>query len=167
LVATGTSYIDDARAISDYRGRISIGYLWLAKNKPHSVYIEPSYYSTEEEWIRIRDYEVDPDGYLYIPTDYQSDRRLRIRGIGYLDFLVSGVSSSSWSATIALDSPQLDILVAEAALYLYAKSALPNLDTGDRREFANAYSFWQMKLAEAKSKFGTKAPPITIHSGVR
>ena len=167
LVAAGTSYVDDARAISDYRGRISIGYLWLAKNKPHSVYIEPSYYSTEEEWIRIRDYEVDPDGYLYIPTDYQSDRRLRIRGIGYLDFLVSGVSSSRWSATIALDSPQLDILVAEAALYLYAKSALPNLDTGDRREFANAYSFWQMKLTEAKSKFGMKAPPITINSGVR
>ena len=164
--AAGTSYVDDARALSDYRGRTFIGYLWLARNRPHEISLEPSYYSTEEEWIRIKDYEVDPDGYLYTPTTYPSDRRLRIRGIGYLDFLASGVSSTAWTATIALDSPQLDILVAGAALYLYGKSALPNFDTGTSKKFADAYGFWRMQYSEACQKFGMKSPPVSIHYGV-
>ena len=161
------AYVDDARVISDYRGRLSIGYLWLAKNRPSSIYIEPSYYSTEEEWIRIRDYDIDLNGYLYIPTDYRSDRRLRIRGIGYLDFLASGASSTSWAATIALDSPQLDILIAEAALYLYSKMAMPNFDSGTANEFKGSYGFWQMKLREAQAKYGMKSAPATIHWGAR
>jgi len=161
------AYVDDARVISGYRGKQSIGYLWLAKNRPSSIYIEPSYYSTEEEWIRIRDYDIDLNGYLYIPTDYKSDRRLRIRGVGYLDFLASGASSTSWAATIALDSPQLDILIAEAALYLYGKMAMPNFDSGTANEFKGSYGFWQMKLADAQSKYGMKSPPATIHWGAR
>jgi hypothetical protein len=165
-VAAGTSYADDARVISDYRGRLYIGHLGLARNRPHSVYIEPSYYSQEEDWIKVRDYKVDKNGYLYIPTTYPSDYRLRIRGMGYLDFLASGASSTAWTATINIDSPQLDILVAEAALYLYGIMALPNFDTGKRKEFANAYSFWKMKLTEAQDKYAMVAPPMTVNWGV-
>ena len=164
--AAGTSYVDDARALSDYRGRTFIGYLWLARNRPHEISLEPSYYSTEEEWIRIKDYEVDPDGYLYIPTTYPSDRRLRIRGIGYLDFLVSGASSTAWTATIALDSPQLDILVAEAALYLCQQMVMPTETSGTSQRWGQLMTFWNAELMQRQAKYGMEAPAATIHWGV-
>jgi hypothetical protein len=164
--AAGTSYVDDLRAISDYRSRLYIGHLGLAQDKPHAVYMEPRYYSQQEDWIKLSGCKVNDGGYLYIPTRYPSDYRLRIRGIGYLDFLSSGVSSTDWDAEIDLDSPQLDILVAEAALYLYSKMVIPNFDTGENQTFSNAYSFWQMKLSDAINKYGMKAPPATIHYGM-
>ena len=165
-VAAGTSYVDDARGISDYRGKLYLGHLGLARNRPHSVYMEPSYYSEEAEWVRVSGYEIDNAGYIYMPAIYPNDYRLRVRGIGYLDFLVSGVSSTAWTATIDLDSPQLDILVADAALYLYGQMFVPNFDTGTNEKFANAYAYWQMHLQEAVSKHGMKAPPAKIHYGV-
>jgi len=163
--AAGTSYVDDARVISDYRGKTSIGYLWLAQNRPHRIEIEPSYYSTEEPWIPVRDWHVDPNGYLYLPTCYQSDRRLRIRGIGYLDFLASGVSSTAWTATISLNQPQLDILIAQAALILYTQMALPNYETGTRDEFAKAAGYWKAELQDRVTKYSMKAPSATVHWG--
>ena len=163
--ASATTYVDDARGISDYRGRLYLGHLSLARNRPHGIYIEPSYYSQEEEWVRIRGYDIDNNGYIYIPTTYPSDYRLRVRGISYLDFLASGVSSTAWTATINIDSPQLDILVADAAMYLYAQMIVPNFDSGENKTFANAYQYWQMRYREAVAKYGMKAPPVTIHYG--
>jgi len=165
-VAAAESYVDDARVVGPYRNRLYIGHLGLARNRPHGVYMEPSYYSQEEEWVRIRGYDIDKDGYIHIPTTYPSDYRLRVRGIGYLDFLASGVSSTAWTATIDIDSPQLDILIADAAMYLYGQMVVPNFDTGENKTFTNAYQFWQMKYQEAVSKYGMKAPPATIHYGV-
>ncbi len=165
-VAAATSYVDDARVISDYRGRLNIGYLWLAQNRPHQVYIEPTYYSQEEDWIKITDYKVSQDGYLYIPTIYPSDYRLRIRGIGYLDFLVSGVSSTSWSATIDIESPQLDILVAEAAIYLCNQMVLPNYTSGESDRWARALAYWQNELNDRRMKYGMKSPAATLHWGM-
>lgn len=165
--ASGTSYIDDGRAISGTRGRLYIGYLWLARNRPSAIYIEPSNYSQETDWERVRGYDIDENGYLYIPTVYPNNRRLRIRGMGYLDFLAAGASSTAWStATIALDLPQLDILVAKAALHLYGKSSIPNFDTGTAKEYKDAYGYWQLQLQEAIEKFAMRAPPITVHTGV-
>ncbi len=162
-VAAAISYVDDARVISDYRGKLYIGHLGLAKNKPHQVLLEPSYYSTEEDWILIRGYKVDNNGYLYIPTNYTSDRRLRIRGTGYLDFLTSGASSTAWTATIALDEPQIKILVAEAAQYLYTQMSLPNYETGTREEFQRMMTFWAEVSKNRKAKFGMTSPGATIH----
>lgn len=166
-VAAGTSYVDDARVISDYRGRIYIGGVGLAQNRPHGVFIEPTYYSNEESWLRISDYKLDPDSYLYIPTTYKSDRRLRIRGIGYLDFLASGASSTAWTATIDIDDPQLKILTAEAALYLYTWMSLPNYESGTRDEYAKAATFWAEESRKRKALFGMKAPAATVHWGLR
>ena len=161
-VAAGTSYVEDARVISDYRGRTYIGQLGLAQNRPHQIYIEPSDYSQEEDWIRVRGYKIDDSGYLYIPTIYSSDYRLRIRGVGYLDFLASGVSSTAWTATIAIDLPQLDILIAQAALYLYTELALPNYETGTRAGYQQMIAFWKQELAERKAKFGMVSPGATV-----
>ena len=105
-VATGTSFVDDARVIAGDRSRLYIGHLGLAQNRPHQVFVEPTNYSQEEDWYKVFDYKVDKDGYLYLPSSVTADYRLRIRGISYLDFLVSGASSTAWTATIALDAPQ-------------------------------------------------------------
>ena len=160
------SYVDDGRVISGHRGKLYIGNLGLAQDKPLKVEIEPTSYSQDEEWLGVRDYVVDGDGYLYIPTDYATNRRLRIRGTGYLDFLASGVSSTDWTATIAIDSPQLDILVAEAALYLYTTMALPNAESGEREAYQEMMAFWEKQSTTVKSKFRMKSPGVVIHWGV-
>jgi hypothetical protein len=168
-VAAATSYVDDARLISSPRGKLYIGHLGLAQNRPHTIEIEPEYYSQQEPWQVVRDYTIDKDGYLYLPTNYLVDRRLRIKGIGYLDFLdSSGDSSDDWDSTIAVDSPQLDILVAEAAVYLYTQMSLPNYETGDRKQFQESMAYWKQEAVDRKAKFGMHhREGATIHFGVR
>jgi hypothetical protein len=165
--AAATAYVDDLRVISDYRSRLYIGHLGLAQNRPHQVLIEPANYSQQEEWIKVHGWRVDPDGYLYIPSDYPSDYRLRIRGIGYLDFLLSGASSTDWSATIDIDEPQVKILVAEAAYWLYTWKSMPNYERGDRAAFQQVATFWRMEADRRKAQFGMRAPGATVDWGVR
>lgn len=160
------AYIDDGRVMAGNRSRLYIGHLGLALNRPHQVLIEPSNYSQDEDWLKIRDYKIDKDGYLYLPTTVPNDYRLRIRGIGYLDFLASGASSTAWTATIAIDQPQLEILVAEAALYLYTTLALPNFETGTTNDYKQMIGYWQQEVETRKNKFGMKSPSATTHWGI-
>jgi hypothetical protein len=168
-VAAATSYVDDARLISNPRAKLYVGHLGLAQNRPHVIEMEPKYYSQQEPWQVVRDYTVDKDGYLYLPTNYLVDRRLRIKGIGYLDFLdSSGDSSDNWDSTIAIDSPQLNILVAEAAVYLYTQMSLPNYETGDRKQFQESLAYWKQEVADRKAQFGMYyREGATVHFGVR
>ena len=165
VATTATSYVDDARVISGDRSRLYIGHMGFAQNRPHRVYIEPSDYSQEEPWYMVRDWLVDKDGYLYLPASTASDYRLRLRGIGYLDFLVSGVSSTAWTATIALDSPQIEILAAEAALYLYTTMSMPNYEAGTRAAYQQMIPYWEAESAKRKAQFGMLAPGTAIHWG--
>lgn len=165
-VAAGDAYVDDGRVMSGERAKLYIGHLGLGQNQPSQVSIEPSYYSQREDWLRLSGWKIDNAGFLYLPTSCNNDRRLRVRGIGYLDFLASGVSSTAWTSTINLDTPQLDILVAEAALYLYTQMALPNFESGTRQDYQAAMKFWQQARAVAVSRFGMVAPPATINWGV-
>ena len=102
---------------------------------------------------------------MYLPNWVAAGYRLRMKGLGYLDFLASGVSSTAWTATINVDSPQLDILVAQAALYLYTEMSMPNFSRGDREEYQKMIGFWQEKLRKAISQFGMIAPLIPINRG--
>ena len=163
--ASGTSYVDDARVISSDRSRLYIGHLGLAKNQPHRVYIEPDDYSQLEPWYMVRDWAVDKDGYLYLPASTPNDYRLRIQGIGYFDFLASGVSSTAWTATINLDYPQTEILVAEAALYLYTWMSMPNFESGTRKDYQQMSAYWKQEAAERKAKFGMISPGATVSWG--
>jgi len=165
--AAGTSYVDDARAISGRHSPIYIGYLWLAQNKPSQVFIESTNYGQEEPWVRVRDYKVDTNGYLYIPTDYPVDRRVRIRGTGYLEFLSSGDASEDWSATVTLDEPQLQVLTAQAAAWLYGRVSMPNYETGARESFQEARSYWEREVMRRAGKYGMSTPSATVHYGVR
>lgn len=166
--AAGSSYVDDARVISVDNGKIYIGNLGLARNTPHQVLIEQSDYYTGEPWIPIRGINYDTtNGYMFLPNTVSMDYRLRVLGIGYLDFLASGVSSTAWTATIAIDAPQLDILVAQAALYLYTQMSLPNFETGTREQYQKMIAFWKQELAERQAKFGMKSPGALVDWGVR
>ena len=164
--AAGTSYVDDARVMGPPNPRIYIGNIGFAQKQPKQVLIERGNYDNTEPWTLIHGIEYDNEnGYMYLPNWVEAGYRLRMKGMGYLDFLASGVSSTAWTATINIDSPQLDILVAEAALYLYTQMALPNFTTGDRRDYQEMISFWESKKSKAISKFGMTAPSIIVNRG--
>ncbi len=163
--AAGVSYVDDFRLIGPDGARLFIGGLGLAQNVPHQVSVEQSNYNQRDPWLRL---DMTPfnfeDGYMTTPG--LKDRRLRIEGMGYLDFLVSGVSSTAWTATININSPQTDILVAQAALYLYTTMSMPNFDSGTTERFQQMMGFWQGELDRRIRKFRMPPLPITIQSPV-
>ncbi len=156
------AYVDDARVIcSGTQPRLFIENLGLAQEMPHQVFIESTNYSLYEPWTLIHNAVFDTEnGYLYLPDNVPDDYRLRIKGIGYLDFLASGVSSTAWTATINIDAPQTDILIARAALYLYTEMAMPNFSSGDRKDYQEMMGFWKGELRERIGKHGMPIPSI-------
>lgn len=157
------AYVDDARVIGPYQPRLFIDQLGLAQEKPVQIEIEPRYYSTDEPWAIIFNSRIDPElGYIYLPSSVQRDRRLRIKGIGYLDFLASGVSSTAWTATININSPQTDILIAQAALYLYTIMSMPNFSRSTRQDFQEMMGFWDGELRRRIGKFGMDVQSIPV-----
>lgn len=161
-VATGTSYADDLRLTGPARNKYHMGDLSFAQDKPHQVSVEQSDYSQAEPWVQMKGWEVDKDDYLFIPSAL-SNYRLRIEGIDYLDFLLAGASSTDWSATIAINAPQTDILVAEAAVYLYQQKLFPNYTSGETKRYEGALGYWLEELRSRRGKFGMNAPLMSVH----
>jgi hypothetical protein len=165
LTAT-TAYVDDARVISSYNPPIYIGELGLSKNTPRQVFVEPLDYYSGEPWVRIHNWTVDEtNGLLFLPDNVQKDYRLRIIGTGYLDFLASGVASTLWTATIAIDQPQLDILIAQAIIYIYRTFSIPNFYTGDRKAYMEMMGFWDQELKKRIARAGMRLPALTTNWG--
>jgi hypothetical protein len=161
-VATGTAYVTDARAISKHMGRIYIGDLSLAQDRPHQVFREQTRYSDREPWVRLHNYEIGKDNYLYI-GDAPQNYRLRIEGIGYLDFYdTSDDVGTDWADTIAIDEPQLQILVAQAAIYLCRQMINPAPDSSTSEEWQRTLAYWQQELRYRQSKFSMPRPPVTV-----
>ena len=162
--ANGISYIDDARAIGPYQPRLFIETLGLSQETPIQVEIEPSNYSTDEPWAQVFNSRLDTElGYLYLPSSVQRDRRLRIKGIGYLDFVdSSGDSGTDWDDTININSPQTDILIAQAIVYLYTQMSLPNFSRNTRQDFQEMIGFWEDKLRRAIGKHGMEVQSIPV-----
>ena len=165
-IGGGTSYVDDARVIGPYQPRLFINDMGLAQDQIYQVFIEPYYYSYDEPWLLIHDWEIDEDGYLYLPSSIPRDYRLRVIGKQYLDFLSSGTSSESWSATINLDEPQTYILSAQAAGYLYQNMSMPNFESGTREEYQKMLGFWQDETIRRKNKYGMPPIPVTVSWGM-
>ncbi len=159
-VAAGVSYVDDGRVISDEYGKVYIGDLGLSQHEPHAVFVEPHNYSKSEPWIHLHQVNVDHAGYLFC-GDGWSNRTLRIEGIGYLDYLASGVASTAWTATIAIDQPQLDILIAKAAMYLCQQKVIPADTTGQISKWQAALAYWQAEYFTRVQRFGMVMPPAT------
>ncbi len=160
-VAAGTSYVDDLRVYGPQRDKIYIGDLNLVNHTPHRVSESYNTYQQYEPWSTLHNWDVDRAGYLYL-AEGSYNNRLRIEGIGYIDFLVSGASSTSWAATIELDAPQLDILVADAVIYLYTQMVSPNYTSGEREKFIEILAYWEKELNMRKAKYGMRTPPSTV-----
>ena len=162
--ASAVSYVDDARVIGPYQPRLFIETLGLSQEKPVQVEIEPENYSTDEPWAQVFNSRLDTElGYLYLPSSVQRDRRLRIKGIGYLDFLdSSGDSATAWDSTININSPQTDILIAQAIVYLYTQMSLPNFSRGTKRDFQEMLVFWERELQRRIGKHGMEVQSIPV-----
>lgn len=163
-----TVYVDDFRVVGPTRDKIYIGDLGLALDYPHQIRQSSDSGINEEPWQLLRDYEIDSDGFLYC-ADWSQEYRLRIKGIGYLDFVdTSGVVGTDWDDdSIDIDEPQTKILVAQAAMYLCSQMVMPNWETGETNMWASAYRHWERELAKRKAKFGMSPPPATTHFGYR
>ncbi len=163
-VAAGTSYVDDARVIGPYQPRLFIDTLGLAQETPVQVEIEPFNYSTDEPWTQIFNSRLDTElGYLYLPSSVQRDRRLRIKGVGYLDFVdSSGDSATAWNSTININSPQTDILIAQAIVYLYTRMSLPNFSRNTKQDFQEMIGFWERELRTRRGKYGMEIQSIPV-----
>ena len=164
-VAAATSYIDDLTVTGPQNDQIYIGDLGLAQNLPHTVEYSYEPYERYEPWQPLHDYEIDSNGYLLLPT-MERECRLRIKGLGYLDFLASGVSSTAWTATVSVDAPQLYILTAEAVMYLYTQLIMPNFTTGDREQIAKILQYWQAETEQRKQKYGMPSLGATVNWGL-
>ncbi len=169
-VAAGTGYVDDARVVTTENPDLYIGNLGLVQNKPHQIWVEPYNYYRGSDWERVRDWVVHSStGYLSIPDSVTKNRNLRIRGLGYLNFYTSAYTqadSTDWTATIAIDEPQVQILSAAAALRLYTRMSMPNYESGTRKDYQEMIGFWKAELAERKAKFGMPSPSTTRSWGI-
>ena len=162
--AAATDYVDDLRVTGPFYPKVYIADLNLPQNKPRFVgYF--LYDKDQYEPIPLRNYEVDGD-YLYFKSAIPTDYRLRIEGIGYLSFLKSGVESTAWDATIALEDPQMLILSAQAACWLYQGMILPNYGTGTTGDYAEGLQYWKAELADRISKYRMTLPPILTNWGL-
>ncbi len=163
---SATSYVDDARVITSENAALYIGNLGLQRNRPHQVFIEPSNYYTGGSWLPIRNWVMNSaTGYIQLPDSVPKDRNLRFRGIGCLNFYTSAYThadSTLWTATIDIDQPQLDILIAQATLYLYTQMSMPNFSQGTREKYMEMIGYWKQELADRTAKFRMIAPPAMV-----
>jgi len=60
----------------------------------------------------------------------------------------------------------LEILVAEAALYLYTNMTMPNFESGTREDYQQMIGFWAEETKRRKAQFRMKSPTATIMWGV-
>lgn len=155
--SAATAYLDDARLTGGTYNKVWIGDLGMVNNEPSRISYESSG-AYSEPWQQIRRYEVE-DGWLLLHEGLPN-RTLRIEGRSYLDFKDAGVSSTLWGATINLDSNQLKILTAQAAIYLYQQLAQPNWTSGERKAAHEAIAFWKGELAERVAKFRMPRPSV-------
>jgi hypothetical protein len=154
--AIATTYIADACVTCDSQS-IYVGYDGFVSNMPNVVEYTTDFFG---QWTRLNDWEVDDEGWLILPS-VPAGYLVRTEGYGTLDFLASGVSSTAYTATIAIDQPQLDILIAQAIVLLYTQMSLPNFDTGVSGRYASAIGYWQAELQNRINKFHMPYLPVS------
>jgi hypothetical protein len=124
-----------------------------------------SYYDDDDKLyhtVDIYNCSID-DTYLYLRADYR-EYTLIIEGRAYLDFTVNGASSTVWTSTINLADPQLRILLAEAAVYLY--SQLVGSYTSGGSTYANdRLKYWAAQRAEWITQFAMAPRPVKKNWG--
>lgn len=157
---------DTSKAVNttDYSTAIDITTLGFQRNTPHQVFETPDKTAVNPVWSKVRGYDITPDGEIvlqYAHCGYD----LKLVGIGLANFTKASAVSTDWDAVIAIDQPQLDILVAEAALYLYTQLSLPNFETGTRNQYQNMIGFWEKESSDRRARNGMSSPATTVDWG--
>jgi hypothetical protein len=162
--SAATGYIDDLRVTSSRATeRVYIGDLALAQGRPSAVQYALDYFPESDEQRYLRNWYIDGD-YLVLPYCRQ-DTPLRILGRDYLSFLKAGVETEAYDATVAIDDPQTRIVSAQAALWLYNRTGLPNYSTGQRKDYQEAANYWSNEFQHRVNKFKMPQFPLLVKWG--
>ena len=110
-------------------------------------------------FLPLHDWDITPDGKLFLNASYTAGYQLMIVGIKPLAFTGSGDTE-----TIALDSPFDLVLSAQAALYLW-KQRLGSAGTQNIERIQQLVQSWTQELATRKAQYWMKPPDGTLISG--
>jgi len=156
------------------------GYTYICTSAGDSDTTEPTWPTTADatvddntvEWTRrdeldysnypmvpLHDWDVTPDGKLFLNSSYTAGYKMMIVGIKPLAFTSTGVTE-----TIALDSPFDTVLSAQAALYLF-EQRVGSANTQNVERATQQMQHWAGQLAIRKAKFWMKPPDGTLISG--
>ncbi len=111
--------------------------------------------------LPLHDWDITPDGKLFLNASYTAGRKLMIVGIKPLAF--TGTAGSA-AETIALDSPFNLVLSAQAALYLFKQMA-SNAGTQNIERAIQLAQSWAAELATRKMQYWMTPPTGTIITG--
>jgi hypothetical protein len=145
---------------------VYVGDLGLAQDRPMKLSINLTNEDRREPWQPLHNIINERNGYLDLPN-VPAGYKLRVEGYGYLDFLVAGVPSTSWTATLDINDPQTSIVTAAAAKRLYQGMMQPNMVSGNTSAYAEGYQFWTNQLEERKAQFRMPEIPIRMNWGQR
>jgi hypothetical protein len=166
-VGAVNSYVDDARVQGPANNKVYIGDLNLLNNAPYKISVSDFNYDTESSWMLLHNYNVDKkNGWIEFYEQPLFGQTLRIEGIQLLDFTLSGASSTAWTATINIDQPQLDILIAMAAYRLCMTRIMPTDTVGETKRWQDSAQYWMGEYQRRRSLFGMTSPGATVNWGV-
>lgn len=109
--------------------------------------------------LPLHDWDITPDGHLFLNASYTAGRKLMIVGIKPLAFTGTGADE-----TLALDSPFDLVLSAQAAQYLWKQRA-GSAGTQDIERATQQVQGWTQELATRKMQYWMKPPDGTLISG--
>jgi len=109
--------------------------------------------------LPLHDWDITPDGKLFLNATFDADSVLTIVGIKPLAFTGSGASE-----TIALDSPHTYVLSAQAICWLCSQK-ISSAGTQDVARWTALKQQWEAELATRKIQYPMKPPDGTIISG--
>lgn len=162
--ATATGYVDDLIVEGLEYNRLYVGDLNLDNNKPYRLWACPN--TLREPMIPLHNIHPDLDnGFLYVYDNAQG-YPLVLEGIGFLDFTKSGATSTAWDSTVTLNDPQLRILTAGAALWLY-QQRVASYTGGEAKYAQDRVSYWKKELEDRTRRFGMTLPPVYVNWGIR
>lgn len=109
--------------------------------------------------LPLHDWDVTPDGHLFLNSDYTAGYKLMIVGIKPLAFTGTGATE-----TIALDSPFTLVLSAQAAVYLWKQRAGSAGAQNIERATQQVQS-WTQELVMRRAQYWMKPPNGTVITG--
>lgn len=111
--------------------------------------------------LPLHDWDITPDGKLFLNASYTTGRKLMIVGIKPLAF--TGTAESA-TETIALDSPFTLVLSAQAAMYLWKQRA-GSAGSQNIERATQQVQNWYKELMTRKAQYWMKPPEGTIITG--